>query len=217
MKDVSQTIQSQYAASPHITRLVENLNAILDPQSDIALFFRTIFDVSTAEGVGLDIWGQIVGVHRQMNVEAVEECFGFEGSNLEPFNQGIFYEKDLAVGVYSLTDDAFRTLILWKAWANIATADMATLNDLLQKLFPTKIIFAQETGVMQIRITSASPLEPYERAILRTYGLFMKAAGVGFSWLEVPDVYLGFVKSFELGTFGQAPFYNGTVETEAGA
>ena len=217
MKDVLQTIQSQYAASPTITGLIENLNAVIDPQSDIALFFRTIFDVSTAEGVGLDIWGQIVGVNRSMNVEQVEECFGFAGSDLEPFNQGIFYEKDLAVGVYNLSDDAFRTLILWKAYANIATTDMASLNELLGKLFPTKVIFALETGVMQIRITSASALEPYERAILRTYGLFMKAAGVGFEWLEVPDIFFGFVKSFELAPFGQAPFFNGSIENEAGA
>jgi hypothetical protein len=216
MQDVEVTIQSQYAASDSIKALVHGFDSLIDPSDDIQLFYKTIFNVATAQGVGLDIWGRIVGVSRQMNVEQVDECFGFDGSLLEPWNQGIFYEQELAVGVYNLSDDAFRSLILWKALANIATADIATLNKLLRELFPQKIIFAQETGVMQIRITSASPLEEWERSILRTYGLFMKAAGVGFVWLEVPESYFGFVKSFELAPFGQAPFFAGSVEAETG-
>lgn len=209
-----QTIQSQYSASPALTRIIAGMEKLISPQADIQLFYDTIFNVATAQGVGLDWWGRIVGVSRQMNVEQLNDVFGFDGSNLAPWNEGVFYTKENSLGVYNMSDDAFRELILWKALANIATADIATLNTLLQKLFPDKIIFALETGVMQIRITSASELEPYQRSILRTYGIFMKAAGVAFEWLEVPDVFFGFVRSFELAPFGQAPFYNSGVEQD---
>lgn len=209
-----QTIQSQYSSSPILTGIIAGMERLVSPQADIQLFFDMIFNVATAQGMGLDWWGRIVGVNRQMNVPSLNNVFGFDGSSLAPWNEGIFYTKENAIGVYDMSDDAFRELILWKALANIATADIATLNVLLQKLFPGKIIFALETDVMQIRITSASELEPYQRSILRTYGIFMKAAGVGYEWLEVPDIFLGFVRSFELAPFGQAPFYNGGVQQD---
>ena len=57
MLDAPATIQSQYAASPTITALVEGFNHWIDPRSEIELFFDKVFNPRTAEGIGLDIWG----------------------------------------------------------------------------------------------------------------------------------------------------------------
>lgn len=214
MKDVAITIQSQYAASPTLTQLIQSCNTLIDPKADIQLFYDTIFNIQTAQGVGLDIWGRIVGVSRGVDVVQLSEFFGYEGSSLEPWDQGIFYDGQQQgqtenAGVYNLTDTAFRKLILWKALANISTCDLATFNKLLGKLFPQRVIFTQEIDVMQIRIMSIPALEPWERAILRMYGLFAKAAGVSYEWLEIEDVYLGFATDYQLAPFGQGTFYDG--------
>jgi hypothetical protein len=71
------TIQSQYAASPTITALVEGFNAQIDPRSEVQTFYDRIFNPRTAEGVGLDIWARIVGVERNIYVEDLSENFGF--------------------------------------------------------------------------------------------------------------------------------------------
>ena len=58
------TIQSQYGASPHIIGIVEAAAKQLDPTGDIKTFYDKVFNPLTAEGVGLDIWGRIVGASR---------------------------------------------------------------------------------------------------------------------------------------------------------
>ena len=63
------TIQSQYGASPHIIGIVEAAAKQLDPTGDIQTFYTKVFNPLTAEGVGLDIWGRIVGASRYLTVD----------------------------------------------------------------------------------------------------------------------------------------------------
>ena len=77
MLDASVTVQSQYAASPTITALVDGVNSLIDPRSDIQLFYDNIFNPATAVGIGLDIWARIVGVERNIYLEDLSNNFGF--------------------------------------------------------------------------------------------------------------------------------------------
>ena len=72
------TIQSQYGASPHIIGIVKAAAEQLDPSADIETFYNEVFNPKTAHGVGLDIWGRIVGADRYLTVEN-EDFFGFLG------------------------------------------------------------------------------------------------------------------------------------------
>lgn len=209
------TVQSQYAASPTIRALVDGLNERIDPRADIKLFYDDIFNLETAQGAGLDIWARIVGVSRNVEVTDFTETFGFFGSELNPWDQGIFYEPDNAsVGSYKLSDNAFRQFILWKALANISTCDAYTLNRLFSQLLSQNVII-RETGVMVIRLITTKRLEDWQRVILKQYGLFGKPAGVGFEFATIETPALGFVPDGEnLQPFGQAPMYNGTIYVE---
>ena len=209
MQYPDETIQSQYAASPTITALVEAFNTRIDPSADIQLFYDYMFNVATAQGIGLDWWGRIVGVTRSIRV-STGEWLGFYGSGLLPLSQGVFFNGQTETGIYTLSDDAFRQLIFWKALANISTADAATLNSLLARMFPGRPIYIIETGPMQVRLVVETELQPFERAILENYGLIALGAGVGLDWLEVPTPVLGF-SGTGLAPFGQAPFYNGSL------
>ena len=203
------TIQSQYAASPVLTALVESFNARIDPTADIRLFFDCIFNVATAQGIGLDIWGRMVGVERRINIQT-GEWLGFYASGLLPMGQGVFYNNDSKSGIYTLSDTAFRQLIMWKALANISAASASTLNSLLSGMFPDRPVYILEVDSMQVRLVVETELQPYERAILENYGLMALGAGVGLDWLEVPSPVLGFAGS-GLAPFGQAPFYQGNI------
>ena len=185
MLQPGETIQSQYAASPAIRALAESARIRIAPDADIDLFYQSIFNIGTAQGVGLDIWGRILGIGRNVDLTDLSEFFGFYGSDNQPFDQAPFWDgTNQPTGIYTLSDEGYRQLLLWKAMANIAAADAASLNNLLQGLFPEKNVVIYETGVMAIELILYFPLEPWERTILKNYGLIAKGAGVDMDGVE---------------------------------
>ena len=90
MQNLEQTIISQYANSPVLMQLIQNMNEYLDPQANIQAFYDNIWNVQTAIGYGLDVWGKIVGVSRQLSVPQ-SDFFGFSQGDLQPFGQAPLY------------------------------------------------------------------------------------------------------------------------------
>lgn len=142
--DTQEYIQSQYGNSPTIKKLLWAFRGHIRPEIDIQEFYKNIMDIDTATGKGLDIWGRIVGVDRNIYIDdsyVDYPLFGFKGggTNANPFNQGVFYDPaNVIIGdrvLVTLDDGNYRRLILFKALANISTADMATINQLSAKLY----------------------------------------------------------------------------------
>jgi len=221
MQNLEQTIISQYGNSPVLNQLLQNMNEYLDPATDLDAFYATIFDIDTAVGYGLDAWGKIVGVGRQIAV-AQADFFGFKGSFLQPFGQAPFYSGPSA-GTYLLSDTAYRLLILVKALSNISDCSIPSYNRLLQNLFAGRgRCYAVDlaampmmnplmmTMPMQMQFTFEFYLQPYEWAIITQSGAFPRPAGVQLYALQA-DVNntFGFAGSglqpFGQGTFSQRP------------
>ena len=163
MLQPGETVQSQYAASPVIRALAESARIRIAPDADIELFYRSVFNIATASGAGLDIWGRILGMGRKVDI----------------------------------------------AMANISAADAASLNNLLQGLFPGRNIVVYETGVMALELFLYFPLEPWERTILKNYGLIAKGAGVELNWVEIPYPVFGFNEA-GYDPFDSEPFWDGS-------
>jgi len=202
------TIQSQYSASQTIIALVESSRVNILPDADIELFYKNIVDIETAQGVGLDIWGRILGIGRNLDIEETDGWFGFAEADYEPFGYGPFWDGAIITQQTPLADDAYRVLLMWKALANIATADAASLNALLQGLFAGQEIVVRERDVMEIELYIYFQLEPYQKAILDSFGLMGRGAGVGMTWTEIPLPVFGFAEA-DYEPFNQAPFWNG--------
>ena len=195
------TIQSQYGASPHIIGIVEAAAKQLDPTGDIQTFYDKVFNPLTAEGVGLDIWGRIVGANRYLTVDN-EDFFGFLGSLLNPFNQSPFYVTG-DTDHYRLTDEAYRTLIFLKAAANIGNATLPSLKEILSTLFDDTVL-VMNIGNMKVRVVFEFYLSAYQRALFAEYGLLNLGAGVGFEYYQIePQNTFGFNGS------GLQPFSQG--------
>lgn len=208
MQNIEQTIISQYANSPTLVQLVKNFNDYIDPAADIDAFLTNVMDVQTATGFGLDIWGRIVGVTRNIKVTQAQSNFGFsEGLNYQPFGQAPFYAGSSS-NVYSLSDDAFRTLILVKALANISDCSVASFNRLLQNLFAGRgRCYVQDTGAMQLRYVFEFDLLPYEASIIQNSGAFPRPAGVkAFAVSVTPASTFGFSEASSFQPFGQGTF-----------
>lgn len=183
----SYAIQSQYSASPKMGKLITSFQGRLSPYDEIDLFFNKIFDIYTAEGYGLDNWGRILDINRVV--------------------------EDADTGVsYRLEDEPYRLLLLYKALANISSADAETLNRLLSELINTGIgsfnpvAYVLEVDVMVIRWVFESFLTGEQKAIFKVAGILAKGAGVGWQLYAIdPSKVFGFDGS-RMNPFNQAPF-----------
>lgn len=182
MENYRQTLLSQYAQSPALTTLIDDFNQWLDPGADIDNFYNVVWNVKTAVGFGLDIWGRIVNIPRQITITPLPLYLGFEeglpGSH--PFNQQPFYSGTPTSNVYLLSDDAYRVLIMTKALANISSFTAPSVNALLRYLFAGRgSCYVLELSPMQIEYVFNFPLESWEASVLLQPSLMPRPAGVG--------------------------------------
>lgn len=187
-------IQSQYAASPVIGQLLEDFRGNIRPDGDIKKFYDSIMNIKTATGAGLDTWGNIVGISRT-----------------------IVLDDDTKL---TLDDDHYRTLLMYKALANITDASLYTLNYMINKLFPdynamvfSVVIEAQtedgtyyNTYPMHVRWLFKKYLSAEDLAIFKVGGTLCIGAGVGWDLYQIDlDNVFGFAGSglqpFNCGVF----------------
>lgn len=178
----SDAIQSQYAASPHLTGLVAGFQRRLDASADLDLIFDNLVWLPTASGVSLDVWGRIVGIPRGPMTEE---------------------------GQIVWDDSAYRFLILYKALANISASDAETLNSLLDRLFDGTVYVLDHQN-MTIRVVFEFYADAIQTAILQNYGLLARGGGVGWEWYQIdPATTFGFdgsaLQPFNQGIFANPP------------
>jgi len=202
------TLISQYANSPVIVQLVRNMASYIDPRADLDAFFNLVWNVDTAQGFGLDIWGRIVGVSRNIQYFGGNGTwFGFDEGGGQPFGQAPFrYGYTDFIQNITLNDEDYRTLIMVKAMANISACSAPALNQMLQNLFANRgRCYVQDTGGMTMAYVFEFPLSDTEQVILHSSGAFPRPAAVGTTANNViADDLFGFLGS------GLQPFGNGT-------
>jgi hypothetical protein len=180
--DVWSTILSQYANSPTLSSLCSNMAQYLDQTTNFDDFFDFIWNVDTAVGRGLDIWGRIVGVQRVLHVPTGTRYFGFEeagGLTVDPFNQSPFYSGATLTDNFYLSDDAFRILIFAKALANISDGSIKAINQLLINLFPNRgNAYVIDNLDMTMTYRFSFHLTPVEAAIMEQTGVLPTPTGV---------------------------------------
>lgn len=172
-----ETILSQYSASPRILALTEAFAGRIDPADDIETFYTEIFDIDTARGWGLDNWGRILAAPRIVRM-ATTDWFGFHESTLKPFNNAPFWTVDQSTAAFSIGDDMYRRLLMFKAGVNIGDSTADSVSRLLSYLFEIPI-GAVDNGDMSVsfRVSSVN-FDETDRAIVRYYGGSLLPAGV---------------------------------------
>ncbi len=216
MIDVERTIISQYANSPTLVQLIQNMNEYIDPRVNLALFYNVVWNVDTAVGFGLDIWGRIVGVSRLLQIPGNDPIVGFDNASFPkdwyPMSEGRFALQNEVTTAYELPDDAYRVLILTKALANIVTTTAPALNQLLQNMFPGRgRAYVRDLGNMAMQFVFNFALTTVEYAILTQSGALPHPAGVFYSVVVVRSGLFGFqgqgstVRPFNFGVFNSRP------------
>ena len=194
-------ILTQYSGSPTIVQLLSDFRDNIDPQADINLFVEKVMNIDTADGIGLDILGKIIGMARVVR-------YGGE--------------------TITLTDNLYRRLLMYKAFANISDSTMATMNKMLNLLFGENLMFAKNLIVesqngdeyynsfpMHVRFTALRDLTEEEKLLFALGATLNLSAGVGWSLVVNQSRIFGFKNSnlmpFNCGVFTS---YNTTTEGE---
>lgn len=211
MISVEQTIIRQYANSATIVQLIHNMDDYIDPRTDFDNFYNFVWNVETAQGFGLDIWGHIVNIGRSLQIPPSSAYFGFNEAlpGSYSFNDQPFYDGTVpATQTYILSDDAYRQLILVKALSNITASTARSLNQLLQNMFVGRgRCYVNDLGNMSFRYTFEFLLTSYEFAIMTQSGAIPRPAGVSASLINLQMPVFGFSEAgLGMAPFGQAPF-----------
>ena len=187
--DYWQTVLSQYANAPILTQLIDNFFQYIDQTTNLDAFFDYIWNVDSAQGYGLDVWGRIVGVVRQVNLPGTLSYFGFNEAGagaFTGFNQEPFYSGTPNTNVFNLTDTAFRILIFAKALANISDGSIKSINQLLLNLFPGRgncYVVDGENMTMQYFFNFG--LTPAELVIVEQTNVLPKPVGVSATVVQI--------------------------------
>ena len=194
--DYEATVISQYANSPTLLQLIQNFNQYFDQSQNMTNFYQYVWNVESAQGFGLDIWGKIVGVGRALNIPNTTKYIGFYlgsesptaqdytpmGSSAAPYNNppvgGALYTGYNATTTYLLGDSAYRQLILAKAFGNIAATTAHNLNQILQQLFGTGQAYVTVSGLMAITYNLTFAPTPIQTAIITQSGVLPTPPGV---------------------------------------
>ena len=201
---ISQYIVQNTTDEPTTTaKLCEYIEAQNDVSVDIQNFYSVVWNIDTAQGVWLDMWGVWVGVGRFLNIPSLSTFFGFDYAGAGNFDRSVFYEEGNTTNNYALTDAVYRRLILLKAFANISDCSIATLNKILTTFFEGRRAYAIDNENMTITLNFEFTLLAWEKAIIEQSGVFPKPAGVRF-------IYTNYIpaKMFSFDGAGQT-FDNG--------
>ena len=190
-----ETLLSQYVDSPTLVGLLQSFNDAVDPTINIANFYSNIWNIATAVGNGLDIWGQIVGVSRYLQISATN-YLGFEeaytaptaSTGPQPFGQAPFGSGTALTTTFALADAQYRRLILVKAAANISNLSIPSINALLQAEFNTSdginpygSAYVINSGSMSFQYHLTFVPSAVQIAIINNSGVFPRPAGVSVS------------------------------------
>ena len=186
--DWHNTLISQYANSPVLQALIQVISDNVDPTRNIDLFFDTLWNLDTAQGYGLDVWGRIVGVNRVLPI-VPSKYLGFEEAtdvSADPFGQSPLYNHQALTSNYALSDSAFRLLILAKAASNITDCSVKSINAILRMLFPAEgVCYVTDNQDMTMTYTFGWLLTPIQVSIIVSSGVLPRTAGVAVSVVQM--------------------------------
>lgn len=196
---LGKTVMRQYGNSPVLLALLDSMDQWIDPAQFSANFLTNVWDISTAVGFGLDIWGRILGQPRAIQIaQTAGNNFGFattSGTAWQPWGQAPFY-GGAAGGTYAypLQDDYYRQLLLVKAAANIASCDCPSINALMRAMFG-------ERGRCYVGYSLSTPMHvgyhfefmptTVEKSIIES-GIFPQPAGTTVSFIYKTLTYAPF-------------------------
>lgn len=196
-------VATQYTESQ---KFLAYIRALLDSSAELESVLQKVAeqsDIDLAEGVNLDVIGEIVGVSRILPDSIAVRFFGFEG---QP--GGDVFGEEGALGIGSrfrdelepetatsvLADPEYRLLIRAKIVKNHAHGTNEDILQGLAYLFNAPRTVVEDLGRMAIGVAIGRQLTFQEKALVTVLDILPRPAGVRINWRATFDSanYFGF-------------------------
>ena len=121
-------------------------------------FYNDIFNILTANSVGLNLWGQILNTSRNYYLPISSRTFGFNVNPMnttgyaQNFNNGTFYS---GATWSTLPDGEYRCLLMLKARTFISNMSIASITKLLNDFFINLQQYGSDTQNYQFVVSVA--------------------------------------------------------------
>ena len=207
------TILRQYSGATNIINMIDTFSQATSIDDFTDDFISDVWDVLTCGTFGLDMWGKIVNVSRYVVSDTSGGYFGFQGDDVSsandtfphPLNTKPFYSGSGTTTNYRLGDDAYRTLVLAKAFSNISISTIPEFNKFLTMLFKNRgTAYVVNNRDMTIGVVVNFTLFAYEKTLLQNYDVLPIPSGVLLYTTQSLTGYFGFAdgsEPFDQGVF----------------
>ena len=180
-------IYHQYANSTKMVKFIDKSAVVLGASGDLSNFYQTVFNIDTAVGFGLDIWGSILNIPRSLLI------------TLNNVDQQ-----------YTMSDDEYRLILKLACAKNISDATCASIYQSLSLIFSNYgNIYVSDLGSMHLRYSFEFLLPNTMYAILSATGVIPKPAGVNVELYEIPSRKIFGFNGQELDNFDNGTFFQG--------
>lgn len=210
MKNWLQTTLAQWQNSEELISLLSAIDNWIDPSTNFENFYNLLWNLDTAEGYGLDVWGRILVISRTVEVPSFA-FFGFqEAGDRVGFGQGPFWSGEELTQNYQLTDAVYRSLLFAKAAYNITDGSVQAINAIMMNLFPGR----GNAYVIDGGAVVSGPTFGFQEAGDRVgfgQGPFFDLSGAGQALMTLTYVF-----TFDLQPYEKAIVQSGVLPRPAG-
>ena len=187
---------SQYANSPVLTKLCSNIQNLFDDSGFVKNWHDVVFNLETATGYGLDVWGKILNRDRRFVYDGVE--YYLQGA--QTIDGVVFTEEEM--------ENLYRKVLQLTAMRYIGNASIDSINQMLQFIFDRKT-YCLEYGTMQIRFVFRTYMNKIEKAIIENLNPHPSGVLSTFEYLPIKRNFGFFVNGKTAAEQPYLPFDNG--------
>ena len=193
---------AQYANSPVLVKLDNGLKTLFNDSIFTTNWYNVVFNIATATGYGLDVWGKILNRNRSFVYNGTE--YYLQGAQTIG---GVSYTADEM-------EDLYRMVLQITAMRYIGNASCSAINRVLEVVFNKYgKAYCYEYATMQIRYVIEFYASNVLKAIIETLNLHPTGVLTSYEYLPVGE-FLGFYTNAQEQSeeepytpFDNGPFY----------
>lgn len=205
----AELIENQLRESPNYQEVIRLIAEDFDEASDIYDYIAKNINIMNADGVWLDLIGDIVGVSRVFDKDIQPTYFGFsDQTNVTGFGQARFREpNDKTTSSSILNDDDYRVVIIGQIARNYGDVSDVGVATSVLNMTQAEQVLVYQGGTAEFNVYIIGLVSDNIKSILNGADIIPRAAGVKVNLFFSGDGNIfGFadqpgMKGFDVGHF----------------
>lgn len=185
----------QYANSPVLVALNNGLTELFDDSQFVENWYNVVFNLKTATGYGLDVWGRILNMSREIEYNGVS--YYLQGA--QTIGGITFTAEEM--------ENFYRMILQITAMRYIGNASIYSINSILDVIFSDYgRAYCYEYGTMQIRYVFEFYMNDLLRAMIESLNMHPSGVLTSYEYLPLGEFFGFYDEESTQQTQPYAPF-----------